>query len=311
MRKPRITIVGAGSLAHSLAPALRVAGYLIDEIVSRPNTQSLGRAGKLAARVHASAESTGTAELAAEIIWFCVPDGEIAYAARSLLKSANWRGKVAFHSSGALSSDELKRLKAQGAAIASVHPLMTFVADSEPSLAGVPFAMEGGAKAIRMARTIVSDLRGVPFNVRKSEKRAYHAWGMFASPFLTALLAMAERVAAAAHIDPFQARKKMIPILRQTISNYERFGAPGSFSGPIARGDVETVKKHLGTVRRVPSGVEVYIALARVALRNLPARNRSALEKILGDRTSPRKKTIKTPKSKATTNRPGIPRPTN
>ncbi len=73
----------------------------------------------------------------------------------------------------------------------------------------------------------------------------------------------------------------MLPILRQTVANYARLGAPGSFSGPIARGDVATVGKHLKVLLEVPEVREVYVALARVALRDLPAKNRAALAKIL------------------------------
>jgi predicted short-subunit dehydrogenase-like oxidoreductase (DUF2520 family) len=75
----------------------------------------------------------------------------------------------------------------------------------------------------------------------------------------------------------------MLPILKQTLSNYARLGAAGSFSGPIARGDVATVEKHLKVLGKVPGTREVYIALARAALRDLPAKNRAALEKILRD----------------------------
>jgi predicted short-subunit dehydrogenase-like oxidoreductase (DUF2520 family) len=73
----------------------------------------------------------------------------------------------------------------------------------------------------------------------------------------------------------------MLPILRQTLANYAALGAPQSFSGPIPRGDVETIKKHLSALRAVPEEREVYLALARAALRDLPARNRAALERIL------------------------------
>ncbi len=202
-------------------------------------------------------------------------------AAESLVCAADWRGKVALHSSGALASDELAVLHRQGAAIASVHPLMTFVRGSRPSFVEVPFALEGGQKAVRAARAIVQDLRGQPFTIRKQHKAAYHAWGMFASPLVTALLAASERVAAAAGVSPTAARRRMLPILQQTLANYARLGAPGAFSGPIARGDAATIAKHLGALRGVPEAREVYIALARAALRDLPAKNRAELEKIL------------------------------
>jgi predicted short-subunit dehydrogenase-like oxidoreductase (DUF2520 family) len=279
--KPRIAIVGAGNLAGALATSLRAAGYAIEHIVARGQAASLQRARRLAREVGASAVAAARAHLRAEIVWFCVPDGAIAGAAESLTRAADWKGKVALHSSGALTSDELAALREHGAAVASVHPLMTFVSDSRPSLAGVPFAIEGNPKAVRAARAIIRNLCGQPFTIRKEQKEAYHAWGMFASPLLTALLASSERVAIAAGVRRKAARERMLPILRQTLTNYARLGAPGAFSGPIARGDVATVRKHLKALLRVPDARGIYVALARAALRDLPARNRAALQKIL------------------------------
>jgi predicted short-subunit dehydrogenase-like oxidoreductase (DUF2520 family) len=279
--KPRIAIVGAGNLANALAVSLREAGYKIEQVVSRGRQASLRRARRLAREVGASAVTAARAQLGAEIVWFCVPDSAIADAAKSLAGAANWSGKVALHSSGALAGDELAVLQRQGAAVASVHPLMTFVRGSRPPLVDVPFAIEGRSKAVRAARAIVLDLRGQPFTIRKQQKEAYHAWGMFASPLLTALLATSERVAAAAGISRGAARERMLPILKQTLANYARLGAPGAFSGPVARGDVATVMKHLSVLRGVRGARGVYIALARAALRDLPAKNRAALEKVL------------------------------
>jgi predicted short-subunit dehydrogenase-like oxidoreductase (DUF2520 family) len=214
------------------------------------------------------------------MVWFCVPDGAIAGAAASLMGAADWKGRVALHSSGALTSDELEVLRRRGAAVASVHPLMTFVRGSRPALVGVPFAIEGDPKAVRAARAVVQQLRGRAFTIRKQRKEAYHAWGMFASPLLSALLAAAERVAGVAGVGRKAARERMLPILRQTLANYARLGAPGSFSGPLARGDVATVGKHLKVLLEVPQVREVYVALAHAALRDLPAKNRSTLKKM-------------------------------
>jgi predicted short-subunit dehydrogenase-like oxidoreductase (DUF2520 family) len=279
--KPRIAIVGAGNLASALAVSLRRAGYRIDQVVARGQAASLRRARRLAREVRATAVAVAGVHIRAEVIWFCVPDGAIASAAESLTRAADWKGKVALHSSGALTSDELAVLRRLGAAVGSVHPLMTFVRGSRPPLVGVPFAIEGSPKAVRAARAIIRDLQGEPFAIRKDQKQAYHAWGMFASPLLTALLAATESVAKAAGVPRKAARKRMLPILKQTLANYEALGAPGSFSGPIARGDVGTAEKHLKILQGVPRAREVYVALARSALRDLPAKNRADLEKIL------------------------------
>lgn len=279
--KPRIAIVGAGNFAGALAAALHTAEYKVEQIISRGRAASLQRARRLGREVGALAITSVKAQIQAEIVWFCVPDAAIASATRSLTAAAHWKGKVALHSSGALTSDELGVLRQRGAAVASVHPLMTFVRGSRPPLAEVPFAIEGDGKAVRAARAIVQDLHGQAFSIQKRHKEMYHAWGMFASPLLTALLAASENVAFAAGVSRTAARKRTLPILRQTLSNYARLGASGSFSGPIARGDVETVRKHLRVLEKIPGAREVYVALARAALRDLPARNRATLEKVL------------------------------
>ncbi len=279
--KPHIAIIGAGNLGAALAVALHDAGYVIDQIVSRADSASLQQARRLAGELGAAASSVRQAQLKADVVWFCVPDAAIAEAAESVADSGDWKRIVALHSSGALTSDELDTLQRRGAAIASVHPFMTFVRGSRPSLKGVPFALEGDARAVRAARAIVRALQGESFSIRKVHKAAYHTWGMFSSPLFCALLAASERVAAVAGVGRKAARKRMLPILQQTLTNYRRLGAGESFSGPIARGDVETVKKHLEVLRSVPGERELYITLAAAALRELPAKNREALREVL------------------------------
>jgi predicted short-subunit dehydrogenase-like oxidoreductase (DUF2520 family) len=226
---------------------------------------------------------TGDSPLSAELVWICVPDRKIAAAAQQLAKATSWKRKIVFHSSGALSSDELDVLRRCGAAVASVHPLMSFVRGSSPSLRGVPFALEGDAPAVRVARGVVRNLGGHAFAISARDKPAYHAWGAFTSPLLIALLVTAEQVAAAAGQSRVGARKRMLPILRQTLANYARLGPANAFSGPIVRGDLEIVRKHLKELNRIPEARAVYLTLARASLRYLPGRNRSAMRKLLGN----------------------------
>jgi len=278
--KPGIMIVGAGNLANALAVSLRHGGYKIEGVMARARGASLRRAQKLAKETGSRA-SVAPAETQAAVVWFCVPDAEVAHAARALAEEIDWRRKVALHSSGVLTSDELGALRRHGAAVASVHPLMTFVRNSRPSLAGVPFAIEGDGIAVRIARRIVSDLGGRAHAIRKADKAAYHAWGTFSSPLFTALLATTEQVAAVAGVRQNEARRRMIPILLQTLANYAAFDAAGAFSGPIVRGDVDTMKRHLRVLRKVPGAREVYLALARAALQYLPTKKKDSLRKAL------------------------------
>lgn len=146
---------------------------------------------------------------------------------------------------------------------------------------GVPFAVEGDAKAMRAVREILNDLGGHAYSIRKKDKAAYHAWGTFASPLFTALLATAEHVAVAAGVQRKEARQRMTPILLQTLANYAELGAAGAFSGPIVRGDVDTVREHLRALRKVPAAREVYRTLALAALQYLPSQEPKRLKRAL------------------------------
>jgi predicted short-subunit dehydrogenase-like oxidoreductase (DUF2520 family) len=267
-------------LGSALALELKRAGYRINEIVSGKSLASRRKARALARQVNARASAKGS-RFDADVVWFCVPDREIARAERGLAAVVDWKGKIALHSSGALASDELRVVRRRGAAVASVHPLMTFVPASVPSLHGVPFAVEGDAAALRLARKIIRDLGGEAFAISKSKKSAYHAWGGFTSPLLIALLVTGEKVARAAGLSAADARKKMLPIVRQTLANYAKLGPAGAFSGPVGRGDTQVVRKHVKELKKIPGATDVYLALARAGFRYLPVRNRKELEKLL------------------------------
>jgi predicted short-subunit dehydrogenase-like oxidoreductase (DUF2520 family) len=278
--KPSIAILGAGNLGTALGISLRDAGFRIEAVIARARAGSDAHARRLADKIGARVVSHADS-VHARVFWICVPDGAIAELARWLTHRLDGRGKVALHSSGVLSSEVLQPLRAKGFSVASAHPFMTFVRRSQPSFAGVPFAIEGDPEAARIARTIVRDIGGRPYGISKEEKNAYHAWGTFASPLLTALLATAEEVALLAGVPPKEARRRMLPILLQTVRNYGEFGAAGGFSGPIIRGDVATVRRHLQVLRRSRVPRQVYAALARAALEYLPAKNRTSLKRLL------------------------------
>jgi predicted short-subunit dehydrogenase-like oxidoreductase (DUF2520 family) len=289
-RKLSVAIVGAGGLATFLAIALKNAGYTITEIVARDLPQSRRAARALASKVGAQAVTARSAALDAALLWFCVPDREIRRAASAVAQClasravAHNKGSLRFavHSSGALLSRELDPLRCLGISVASVHPLMTFVAGARPSLAGVPFAIEADATAKRVARGIVRQLGGEGFSLPGARKSAYHAWATMTSPLLLAFLVTLEDAARAAGLTREQARRKSLPIIRQTLENYARLGPAKSFSGPLVRGDADTVAKHLVALKKCPGAREVYVALAREALRKLPVKNRNRLSRLLG-----------------------------
>jgi len=284
--KPSIAIVGPGNVATALALSLRKAGYRITEVVSRDLPDSRARARLLARKTGARAATHADAALHADVIWLCVTDDAIAPTARALArassKKGNWKGKIALHSSGALTSDQIAPLRKRGASVAALHPMMTFVRGATPSLKGVAFAVEGDPAAVAAARRIAHDFGGKAFPIQKRNKTLYHAFGSFSSPLMIATLAMAERVALAAGVPKASVRDAMLPITRRTFENFLQGGTAAAFSGPINRGDVRTVARHLRALRKVKGAREIYLALARSVLDSMPVKNRRALRKVLG-----------------------------
>jgi predicted short-subunit dehydrogenase-like oxidoreductase (DUF2520 family) len=127
----------------------------------------------------------------------------------------------------------------------------------------------------------VRDLGAETFTLPPARKAAYHAWATLTSPLFLAFLVTLEEAARAAGLTREGSRRKNLPIIRQTLENYSRLGPRHSFSGPIIRGDVETVAKHLTVLRKHSEARAVYVALALSALRSLPVRNRKELRKLL------------------------------
>ena len=280
-KKPSVSLVGAGKLAWSLAPALLSAGYEVREIVSRDSAESRRRSRELARKVGAKAATLAEASLDSELVWLCVSDDAIEACARSLAAGRTWRGKVVLHSSGALGSDLLDSLRRKGAQVGTLHPMMSFVHGSATSLRGVPFAMEGSPAARRVARQAALDVGGFVFEIKKKNKTLYHSAGSFASPMLVVVLATAEKIARTAGVPARDVRRVLAPILRKTIENYIANGAAAAFSGPLIRGDVRTIERHVRELRRVPGALEAYRALAGIAIRELPVKRAAEIRRIV------------------------------
>lgn len=275
--RPSISIVGPGNLGTALALTLPRAGYAVKLLAAR---HKRAHVGALARKIDARVIDVGK-PLPTDIVWITVPDDAIAGVARLLASPQDWKGKIVFHSSGALTSDELAPLRVKGARVASVHPMMTFVRGTVPEISGISFAVEGDRAAVRTARSIVQNLGARSFVIKKQNKVLYHVFGSFASPMVIALMASLEEVARAAGIRQSEIKRVMEPLLSQTLRNYLQQEAASAFSGPLVRGDVATVRKHLAELLNLPEARAVYVALARASLSFLPVRNRKILEREL------------------------------
>ena len=279
VNKPSIAFVGAGALASALAVLLHTRGYTITEVVSRTGVS----ARRLARRVAAKSGKLGALPITADVLWLAVPDAEIATCAKELAELGA-RPRVALHSSGALPSSVLEVLAACGDSVASAHPMMTFVAGEPPSLDGVWWALEGEGKAVRAARAIAKDLGSSIFEIKAEEKALYHAFGAMLSPMLVSELTAAGALGLAAGVPKAHLQSVMQPIVERTLANFFANGGAAAFSGPLRRGDVETIKRHISALKKTPAEREVYRALAKYAGNALPTQKKQAIMRLLNEK---------------------------
>lgn len=290
MTKGTVTLVGAGNLARALTMLLPDAGYQVDEIVTRSDSRKIQSARGLARHQRAKLATMDNAEFASDIIWLAVSDSAIRSCASVLAGKGRWKNKIVLHSSGALTSDELSSLRKKGARVASLHPMMTFVPGDVPNLRGVAWTVEGDSKAVRWAKQMVQAMGGTVVTIDRNKKPLYHAFGAFLSPLLVVHLNTAAAVAEAAGISPKGLAKFMEPIIRRTLDNLfahlaEKDGVGKAFSGPLVRGDVSTIERHLRALRKTPEARALYRALAEAAVESdLPVKNRRSIRQLLRSR---------------------------
>jgi predicted short-subunit dehydrogenase-like oxidoreductase (DUF2520 family) len=222
----RMAIVGRGRVGTALAAALSRAGALVDG--------PLGR---------------GAGADGADAVLLCVPDAEIAAAAAAISP-----GPVVGHCSGATGLDVLAPHPAF-----SLHPLMTFTPGRAPRLSGAGAAIAGSsAETLAVGRALAATLGLAPIEVAAEDRAAYHAAASIASNFLVTLEAAAEQLAATAGVE----RAMLLPLVRETVENWGRLGPERALTGPVVRGDEETVRRQRSAVaERAPELLALFDGL--------------------------------------------------
>jgi len=233
---PRLSlaIIGQGRLGNALAGGLRDAG--------RPVVGPLGR----------GADAAGV-----DAVLLCVPDREIEHAAEGIAL-----GVLVGHCSGATGLDALAPHEAF-----SLHPLMT-VTPAGARFEGAGAAIAGNTpRALELARGLARSLGMRAVEVADDDRAAYHAAASIASNFLVVLEAAAERVAASAGVD----RELLVPLVLATVANWAELGADRALTGPVARGDEDTIDTQRAAIEeRAPELAPLFDALVE-ATRALAA----------------------------------------
>ena len=273
--QPVLSLVGAGRVGRALGRLFLQHGvFLIGDI----RTCSAASAAHAAAFIGGgTALSPGQPMRVADVYMLAVPDDRIAAAAEELALAVPLEGAVVFHCSGAKAAAELEAARKAGALVASVHPVRSFADPGKVAseFAGTWCGIEGDQGALDVLEPALRAIGAQLVQIDAAHKTLYHAASVFASNYLVTVIDAALNAYRLAGIDEAVARQLVAPLATETLSNVLRLGGPAALTGPIARGDFETVaRQQYALSSRDPAAGDLYAALA-VATRSLAERQRT------------------------------------
>ena len=258
---PTIGFIGAGTTGTALAVRLAQHGYRVIAVSSR----SLTSAEKLAGRISGCKVYNRAQKIAdiAQLVFITTPDDTISKVAAEV----QWHnGQSVVHCSGAHSVDILEPAKQRGANIGCFHPLQTFASIDQAieNIPGSTFAIEAEEPLASTLKEIATILEGDWITLKAGDKVLYHAAAVFACNYLVTLVKLATDLWQTFGVSPAQATKALMPLLRGTLSNIENVGLPNCLTGPIARGDLGTISRHLESLEgQAPPLLNIYKELGR------------------------------------------------
>jgi predicted short-subunit dehydrogenase-like oxidoreductase (DUF2520 family) len=266
----RFVIIGAGRVGTAVGHILQKKGERVEAVASR-SEESLKQVGKSIKDVPLTTDVVKAGKKG-NVIIITTPDDLIADTCLSLVSGeAVKKGNHIVHMSGALGLDILEPAQKLGAKTACIHPLQTF-ADVKGAVKKIPgsvFAVTTrDADTQEWAEALVKRLGGEPVSLAEKDKILYHIGAVVASNLLVALEHAAELVYQEIGMQREKALKALLPLVEGTVDNLERLGTEKALTGPVARGDIGVLRRHLDFMQREEREqlMRVYIALSMYAL---------------------------------------------
>lgn len=213
-----------------------------------------------------------------EVVLLAVRDEALEPAAAVLARAESVTpDHVVLHLSGCRAADALASLRPTGAGLGSLHPLQT-IADPETAadaLRGARAGVEGDPRAVACAEALARELGMVSLRIPAIEKPRYHAAAVFASNYVVVCAAVGERLMREAGVPASEAWTALMPLVDGALRNLRHASQPTeALTGPVMRGDAETVRRHLATL--TPRDAALYRELAAAALTMARARGLDA-----------------------------------
>ncbi|MFQ5925350.1 MAG: Rossmann-like and DUF2520 domain-containing protein [Dehalococcoidia bacterium] len=260
-----IGFIGAGTVGTALAVRLSGKGYPVVAVSSRTKASAQRLAESVSGcRVYDDGQAVADV---CQLVFVTTPDDVIA----PVVAALRWHsGQGVVHCSGAASTNILESARGLGADVGAFHPLQTFASVSHAieNIPGSTFAIEAEEPLLTTLKEMASALEGSWVRLGAGDKVLYHAAAVVACNYFVTLVKLATDLWQSFGVSTQQATQALLPLLRGTLNNLDNVGLPHCLTGPIARGDLGTIKSHLDALQR--AAPEILSTYRELGLNTIP-----------------------------------------
>ena len=256
-----VGLVGLGTVGRALASWLADSGFQVKAVSSRNRTS----AEKFATQLGAKSLPPEQVAAASHLLFITTSDDAISEVCGNIARHGFGNCQAVFHLSGALSSLALAPAEKAGLGAASIHPLGSFT-DFQQARKLLPqcwFTIEGNERGLFWAERVLTRLGAKFRQLSNEQKPLYHLAAVYASNYLVSLLAVAAEIWEDLGLEPDEG---LWQLAEGTLANIRNDGIFHSLTGPVKRGDLETVALHKEALAKRPRALELYCQLGLVAL---------------------------------------------
>lgn len=267
LAKPKVGIIGAGKVGKALSWALSTKGYKYLATSSR----SMSSAKTLAEKVPGCKVFADPQQVvdSCDLVFITTPDDIISHVVGTL----TWgRPTSVVHCSGVYSLDILKAAAIGATSVGSLHPFQTFAAinnraEASTRCEGVVFAIDGDPHLSSTLENMVWNLKGTTIRIPPQFRALYHSSAVLSCAHLTSVISAAIRIWEYIGLPRKKAEAAVLNMAKSTMENIMTAGIGTSLTGPIARGDIGTLEKHLAALKQsTPSILKMYCLLGLTLL---------------------------------------------
>lgn len=284
-----IGIIGVGRLGTQLAIMLKEADYQISAVIDKDTYKAIKCMNECNAVI--SSDSLSDIGNDITILFICVQDDNITNIAEELANNDNLnQDLVIAHTSGLNTSEILQALDNRNVHLCSFHPCYSFTSKDCTLPEDIYYAVEGDDEGCERLEQVAECLGGNPFRLNKKEKIIYHTACSMASNLLVGLMHIVDTL-----LQESMKEKKsdyLWPLVQGTLQNIKNKGVEKALTGPITRGDVQTIEQHLKILKKFDKRVmSVYSYLGGQLLpiaqeEGLPRDKSKKMEKLFKKYTS-------------------------